>query len=306
MSRTAAAARAFSRRESLLADASLVLVTLIWGTSFPMMKGVLAEFPPFPISTIRLAIATLGLLAVARERVLRLDRAAWGGAALIALTLGAGFLFQIAGLVHTTPINSAFLTSLSVPIVPFASLWVLRSRPPLAAWIGCGLAFGGSLLLTWQPGVGIGPGDSLTIVCAAFWGLEIVLISKYTAGRDVVAMTAAFCAIATVLSLATWIVSGQPAPPLRALPWPTLLYLGLVVAAATLLIQSLAQQHTSAVHTAVIFALEPLWAALFSWLWIGETMGPRALAGSGAILAGILVSELTPPQRPVVAAAGGG
>ena len=58
-------------------------------------------------------------------------------------------------------------------------------------------------------------------------------------------------------------------------------------------------------HTAVIFALEPLWAALFSWLWIGETMGPRALAGSGAILAGILVSELTPPQRPVVAAAGG-
>ena len=281
-----------SRRETLGADALLALATLIWGTTFPINKQLLQHLPPFGYMWVRAGVATVALAILARGKLLRLGRDGWARALLLSVILFAGFAFQMFGLRLTTPTKSAFLTCVSVPLVPFVGLWLLRSRPNVQAWIGCGLAFAGSLVLTYQPGILIGTGDLLTLVCAVCFALQIVLVSRFMPGRDPAAMTAAVLLFNVPLGAAAAVVAGEPALSFPTLPWGTMLWLGVMASAATLLIQSWAQKHTPAVHAAIVFTLEPVFAALFSYLWMGERLGPRTIAGSVFILAGIVVAEL--------------
>ncbi|MBI5836381.1 MAG: DMT family transporter [Candidatus Eisenbacteria bacterium] len=281
-----------TRRESLVADGALALTTVIWGTTFPLNKQILEILPPFGFMCLRFVLATVALALVARGSLARLDRRAWGAALLLSALLFLGFAFQLYGLRMTTPTKNAFLTSVSVPMVPFIGLWILRHRPGIASWIGCGLAFAGSLILTYQPGILIGPGDLLTLVCALCFAVQIVMMSKLMPGRSATAMTTAVCLCTALFSGAAWFVFREPRIDPAVVPWGAMLWLGVIANGIPLLVQSWAQKHTTAVHVAVIYALEPLFAALFSYLWLGDQMTPQAWVGGGVILAGVVVSEL--------------
>jgi drug/metabolite transporter (DMT)-like permease len=281
-----------TRRESLQADAAMVLVTLIWGTTFPLNKQILETLPPFAFMVVRFTMATASLALLARGNLLRMDRRAWGAAFVLALFMFAGFSFQIFGLRLTTPTKSAFLTCVSVPLVPFVGLWLLRNRPPVQAWIGCALAFAGSMLLTYQPGILMGPGDLLSLACAVLFAFQIVLVSRFMPGRNAAAMTTAVCFFTILFAVVGWAVAREPVVAVSAYPWKVMLWLGVIATGVPLLVQNWAQKHTSAVHAAIIFGLEPVFAAFFSYLWLGDQMALRAWIGSGVILAGIVISEL--------------
>ena len=281
-----------TRRESLQADAAMVLVTLIWGTTFPLNKQVLAVMSPFGFMVVRFTLASAAMVLLARGRLLRMDRRSWGAASVLALFMFFGFTLQVLGLRLTTPTKNAFLTCVSVPLVPFVGLWLLRHRPPVKAWIGCALAFIGSAVLTYQPGLVIGTGDLLSLGCAVLFAFQIVLVSKFMPGRDATAMTTAVCLFTVLLAALAQLVTREPAVALAVVPWKSMLWLGLVATGVPLTVQNWAQKHTPAVHAAIIFGLEPVFAALFSYLWMGEVLGARGWVGSGIILAGILVAEL--------------
>jgi drug/metabolite transporter (DMT)-like permease len=287
----------------LRADAVLILVTVAWGSSFIVVKNVVAESPPLAFLFFRflLAATIAGLLAWRRPRTSGLLR----DGLVIGGLLAAGMTLQVVGQVETSASKAAFLTGISVVLTPFAAYARTRSLPSLENGVGISLAAIGFFLLTFPAGGGlINQGDLLVFGCAILFAFYIVEMALRTPLHDAFCLTA----IQLVVVVAT---AGILAAAGRIAGWPLesrpivwegtflrgVLYLGTIGTVGTFLSQTWAQRHMSATHAAIIFALEPVWAAVFAAWFLGERLGARGYWGGALVLAGIVVSELTLRRR---------
>ena len=282
----------------LRADAALLLVTMVWGSSFIVVKNIVRDSPPLAFLFFRFALATAvcGAFALRRPRSPGLLRD--GG--IIGLLLAGGMTFQVLGQIETTASKAAFLTGLSVVMTPFAAFARTRRLPSLENTVGIILAGLGFLLLTFPGGAGpINRGDFLVFVCAIIFAFFIVEISLRTRSHDAFWLTTVQLAVVTVCAAifgAAFRAAGAGFE-LRPLVWEetflrSVLYLGTIGTVGTFVTQTWAQGHMSATHAAIIFALEPVWAALLAAWLLRERMGVGGWWGGGLVLAGIVVSEL--------------
>lgn len=294
------------RRQQLTADASLLLVTAIWGATFVMVQDAVTGFPVFAFLALRFALAALALLPFflrsraarsngfsrsARRRATEVATTSWLPGVLVGLALFAGYAFQTFGLRETTPAKAGFITGLSVALVPLGQAIFLRRPPRRNSILGVALATLGLALLTLQADLGVSRGDLLVFGCAVAFAAHILLMGRYA--PDWPPLRLAFVQIATVavLSGAASLLLERPVPWPAGSVWFAAAFTGLLATALAFVVQSRAQQATSPTHTALIFAAEPVFAGLFSFLLIGEVLGPRQIAGSTLIVAGMLVSE---------------
>lgn len=306
-------------RSKLLPYTLLLLVTLVWGTTFPLVKAALRDTTPLTFNLVRMALAALVLLAVnARSlRALSASELRFGG--LAGALLGLGYQFQTAGLARTSASRSAFLTGLVVVLVPLLSLVPGAApsgarRPSFTAFAGAALAFAGLILLTSPPAsanhpvglfAGIGRGEALTLACAVAFATHLLTLAhaaQRMSARRLGTLQIAFCALTMAVTLP---LGGRPSLHLTPVLAIALAVTALFATAAAFTIQSWAQQHLPASHTALIFTMEPVFAWLFSLLFLGERLSPRALGGAALILAGILLAEFpfagpTSPERQVI------
>ena len=309
----------------LVADVALLGVTAIWGATFVMVRDAVASFPVFSFMTLRFVFAALVLLPFVYLRQRRRgaeERRSEGAEGrpfplalplshsptllrssaplLIGIALFTGYAFQTAGLHLTTPAKAGFITGLSVVIVPVvAALW-LRQAPERNAWLGVGLAMAGLALLSLQNGLSIAPGDLLVFCCALAFAAHILLTGRFAPRFDPVLLT--FWQIVVVLLLSGIAAllfdvrsSGGLTSLLAGLNGQVLFaaaFTGLFATSLAFGVQTVAQRFTSSTHTALVFAAEPVFAALFSFLLIGEVLGPRQVLGCGLILAGMIVAEV--------------
>jgi drug/metabolite transporter (DMT)-like permease len=306
------------RRRQLGADAALLLVTLIWGATFVMVKDAVADFPVFSFLAIRFAFATAALtpLLIWRRRQLAVRAPdgpfagayAWHSARLRRLTLAslfiggalfAGYTFQTTGLKLTTPAKAGFITGLSVVIVPLGAALILRQMPSRNTWIGVGAATAGLALLSLTADLRIELGDLLVLACAFSFAAHILLTGRFAPRHDPLLLTLGQIVTVMLLSLAAALLFDARPDGLAALFGRldgevlfAAAFTGLLATAAAFGIQTLAQRFTTATHTALIFAAEPVFAGLFSFLLIGEMLGPRQVLGCGLILAGMVVAEM--------------
>ena len=219
---------------------------------------------------------------------------------LIGIALFAGYAFQTAGLHLTTPAKAGFITGLSVVIVPVvAALW-LRQAPERNAWLGVGLAMVGLALLSLKNGLAIAPGDLLVFCCALAFAAHILLTGRFAPRFDPVLLTFGQVVVVMLLSgVAALLFDVRPSGSLISLfaglnrqVLFAAAFTGLFATALAFGVQTVAQRFTSSTHTALIFAAEPVFAVLFSFLLIGEVLGPRQLLGCGLILVGMIVAEM--------------
>ena len=272
------------------AEALLFFITLIWGCTFVVVKGALADAPPLPFVAARFTLAGLLLLLfLARGR---LSRQSLLPGVLLGLCLFVGYAFQTTGLVSTTASKSAFITGFSVVLVP---LWLLAGGARLrrASLMGAGLALVGLyLVVSPSGGARVNRGDVLTLIGAVAFALYIVLVGVY-------APRISFTEFVPVQILTVGLVASATLPLLPAMHfhWTGGLVAALLVTAVfatafAFSAQNWAQKYTLPSHAAIIFALEPAFAAATSRVVFGERLGPKALVGSGLILAAMLVSEI--------------
>jgi drug/metabolite transporter (DMT)-like permease len=282
----------------LRADLALVAVTLVWGSSFVVVKNVVARSPPLAFVFFRflLAMVVCLLLAWRRPRTPRLLR----DGAIIGSLLAGGMILQVLGQVETSASKAAFLTGLSVVLVPFAAFARTRSLPSLENGIGITLAGVGFVLLTLPRGGGpINRGDVLVFGCAIVFAFFIVEIALRAGRHDASWLTAvqlAVVAAAAGIISAVFRAAGS-AVELRPIVWEGtflrgVLYLATIGTVGTFLTQTWAQRHMSATHAAIIFALEPVWAAVLAAWLLGERLGRTGLWGGALVLGGIVVSEV--------------
>jgi len=278
--------------KAALADGVLVVVTAIWGSSFVVVQDAVRLADPFTFLVLRFTLAA-ALLTALDWRGLADRKLVVAGAWLGAL-LFVGFITQTAGLQFTTPSRSGFLTGLSVLLVPFVSLVLFRKWPSPPVLLGVGLAVAGLWFLTGGAsggGVATAKGDLLTIACAVAFAFYIVLLEPQARVHRPAPLVAVQLWVVVLLALVALPFVPRHFESSPALWWG-IAYTALMSTAVCLLAQTWAQARTSAVRAALIFALEPVFAALFSVMLGRERLGSRELAGGTLIVLGIVAAEL--------------
>jgi drug/metabolite transporter (DMT)-like permease len=277
-----------------LADGILLLVSFFWGTSFAIVKEALPLTTPANFLFIRFGLACLLLLPLAWARRETFSKDLFRKGGLIGIFLFTAFLTQTWGLAFTSASRSGFLTGLSVILVPLLSILILRQMPGWLPIIGAFLAFLGLYLLTVADPVQQLPfniGDALTLVCAVLWAGHILSLGRFSPGGDTFGLAFLQLLTAGIGSLIWAGLTGELNFHLPAFVYGSAFYLALACTVLAYLGQTWAQARTSPTRTAIILSLEPVFAAFFAWVWIGEKMGPWGWVGAGCILTGILLAE---------------
>lgn len=285
---TAAPAKA-QPRFRLAADVSLVLATAVWGATFPVVKAALGHCSPILFNSVRMSLGAVFLLLVLRPRAI--SAAAWAASALLGLLLAGGYALQTAGLAWTSPAKAAFITGLSVIMVPLllALFWRRKMQPRI--WLACGLAVAGLYALVFGArtvgAAGGLRGEWLTLGCAVCFALQVIVLGE-VAGRYPVRQLAAlqilFCAIFSWVLLP--VVETPRWQPTAGLWWE-LAVTALLATGFSFTAQTWGQQYTPAPRAAVIFSLEPVFGLLASYIGWHERLRPLQLAGAMSILAAI-------------------
>jgi drug/metabolite transporter (DMT)-like permease len=280
-------------------DGALLAMTFVWGATFVLVKEALADVSTLLFLTIRFGVAAVALAIIFRRSFRSKNIGASVRAGLLAgACLFAGYVFQTLGLRYTTASKAGFLTGFTTPMVAVLSSAVYRKAPQAIEAVGVVIAFAGMLLMTVPAGrVEIGGGDLLVACCAVAYALHILVTGRFTRQVDMgVFMVTEIAAGAAIGAAMFWW-----AEPVR-IQWTPRLILALAVTSllATALafsIQTWAQRWMSPTRTALIFATEPLFSWLTSYVLVGDTLSRRATAGAAFILAGILLVELKPTFR---------
>ena len=236
--------------------------------------------------------------------------------ALLGLFLFASYAFQTSGLQYTTPTKTAFITGLSVVLVPLlaALFWrkmvqpaaivgVLLATAGLALWniagVRSGTRFGaystGLALLSLNGSLSVSRGDLLVLGCAVCVALHILTTGVFAPRADPIRLTAVQLLTVAVLSGLFALLWERPLALPSGSVWFAAAFTGLLASSFAFGAQTVAQRFTSATHTALIFVTEPVFAALFSYVVGGEDLTTRAWLGCGLILAGMLTAELGQP-----------
>ena len=278
------------------ADALLLAATAIWGVSFVAVKAGLAFITPLAFVSLRFTLAAV-VLAPGTPFSPKPTRGELGGALLLTGLLAVGFATQNVGLVYTTPSRSAFIVAISSVLAPPIAFLTLghRTRWPTVAALG--LAGAGAYLLTAPDAGGLNRGDLWTLVTAVVFGAQIVAVRelavRFDARRLVWLQTAGTALAAALATLVFERAAIRWTPAFAAL----LAYCAVFPTAVALLWQMRAQRYMSAGRAALIFCFEPLFAAVTSWLVVGERLSATQWLGGALILFGMVAADLPLVRR---------
>ena len=269
---------------------ALIAVTAIWGITFVQIKDALALYPLFAFLAVRFAIAVVVLAPFVIGRVRTLGRRGVATGLALGSLLAAGYGLQTAGLDRTTVSAAGFVTGMYVVLTPVFALVLFRVRAGARVWTGVALAVAG---LTMLSGVGAGSpaGDLLVLAAAALYAIQIVLMERYAPRYDPLAFTACEMAAAFVGFAALTVGAGELEVPRGWTVWGALLVTGVFASALAYLVQAWAQRRTSATRTALVFALEPVFAGIFGYALAGDRLGAIGWGGCAVIMGGIAVAE---------------
>lgn len=279
-----------------VSDLVLVLITLIWGITFPLTKQGVAAMPPLLFLALRFLFAFAVLTVVGFFRLRRLTQTEWRAGLVTGLVFAAGFITQTLGLRLTTAAKAAFITGISVVLVPLFSALLLRLRPEPAEIAGSLLSFAGLAVLSASHSVSLGLpslGDFLVLLCAGFFALHIILMGHWAAQVDPWRYATVQVGVAGLLCAGLGLALEPLPAAVPASVWASLGFLAVFATVGANVMQAWAQRHTDPTRTAIIFNLEPVFAAVFAYLLLGEVQTPRTWLGGALIIGGILLAELS-------------
>lgn len=273
-----------------LGIAVLVGITLIWGSTFVVIKDTLDTVSVPLLLALRFSMAAL-LLVWVRPR-----RATLRPGLILGLLAFAGFATQTIGLSSTSASKAAFITGLSVILTPLLGALWLRTRIPRRAYVAASLALAGLGLMTLTSVQGVNSGDVWVVVTAFAYACYILYLGRVAAQHSALTLGAMQL---WPMALLAWVWALPEAGQLAGLPlssYGAIFYLALMATALVNVLQTYAQRVVPAHVAALIFVLEPLFAALFAYLLLGERLGPLGWLGGVFIVVAMLVGEIRPKR----------
>ena len=275
----------------LKADLLLLLVTVLWGSAFAVMRFAAGHGTVFFLNGSRFMLGALLLLPFTKLKgAFNRNNLLYVGAAGFALY--AAVAFQQAGLATTTAGNGGFITSLYVVIVPFI-LWIFwRERFSPLMGIGVLMAILGGFLLSTGGSFRVRSGDVLMFAGSFFWAAHVVIVSRMQGKIGALPFAFGQFAVCGLLNLFTGIFVEHPTQAEILLVLPAILYTGVFSIAIGFTLQVIAQKHTPASDAALIMSLESVFAVIFGWLFLHEILLAVQIAGCVLILVAVAMVQI--------------
>ena len=280
----------------------------MWGTTFVIVQNALDFLEPFSFNGVRFTMASVllivWLLIFQRKQLKEWNRKLIFSGIFLGLWLFVGYATQTAGLLFTTSSKAGFITGLSVVLVPVFSLFLLKQKPSRNAIIGIVVATIGLYLLTMTDSVSLTIGDGLVFICAIAFALQIIFTGKYSSSYPTLLLTVIQITTVAILSMICaflfedWQNTFTSEILLDTNVLTALIITSLFATALAFLIQTSVQKYTTPTRVALIFAMEPVFAAITGFIWAGDRLSISAFAGCLFIFAGMIYSEI--PSRKTI------
>lgn len=273
----------------------LLLATLIWGSTFIILKDTLDSLPVMLVLAARFLTSALILLIVFRKRMRRMTRKTF----LIGLMLGgvvaAAYLFQTYGLKEVSAGENAFLTSVYTVMVPFLCWAIFKRRPGAYNFIAGGVCILGVGCVAFSDGTSfaMGVGQLLTVVCAVFYALQIIIVDGFVKEEDPACLLFIQLAVVGVVCIvgSCFFELGRTEISLTGDALWRLAYLTLIGTLGAQACQMIGQKYVSASHTSILLSFESVFGLLFSVLAGGESLTPVSCIGFFLVFLSVVISE---------------
>lgn len=278
----------------------LLGASLIWGSSFFVMKNSVAQVPVLLLLAFRFTVGfvLLSLIFHKRWRGLRRQTVLRGFACGAAYA--AAYLLQTYGLQDTTPGKNAFLTAIYCVLSPFLAWVLFRKRVAGRNWLAAVLCLAGIGLVSLDADLSMGRGDALTLLGGVMFAVHLVFLSGWGEQDDPVMMavvqmgTSAACCWAGALLTSQAALTALPASAL-----PELIYLAVFATTLAGLMQNVGQSVTPAAQSAILLSFESVFGVMFSCMVGQDVLTPRLLLGFAVIFTSVILGEtqLTLPRK---------
>lgn len=276
------------------ADLMLVLVTLCWGISYYLTDLCLREMESFNLNALRFLGAFAVAALVAFPKLKGVNKTTLKYAFLIGLSLVFAYTGVTFGVMYTSLSNSGFLCALTVVFTPILSFFIKKQKPEkkmLAIVIVC---FVGIALMSLNEQLKPALGDIFCLMCAFAYAVDLLITEAAVAKEEVDAFQLGVFQLGFtgLFMLILSFIFEDPVLPSSSAAWGSVIFLAVFCTGIAFIVQTIAQQYTSAVHVGVIFTLEPVFAGVVAFFLAGEILLPRAYFGAFLLVAGLLLMEI--------------
>lgn len=274
------------------AKLAIIAATLIWGSSFFIMKNAVSEIPAAWLLAIRFTVAAITLAIIFAPHLKHINREYILQSSIIGLCIYIGYYMQTIGLERTTPGKNAFLTAVYVVVVPFLYWLVDKKKPTKFNVIAAVLCVAGIGLVSLDSSLSINLGDIFTLIGGVMFAMHIVVVAKFGHDKDMIAVTVLQFAYAAIFAWITAFLT-EETPGFRFSQgfWPQMAYLAFGATAAALLLQNIGQKYTPPAEASLLLSLESVFGVIFSIIFYKEKVSIRVACGFLLIFAAIIVSE---------------
>ncbi len=286
----------------------LFLAALIWGSSFVSQSAAMDHIGPFTFNTCRSFVGFLVLIPVVyyfrkaglKERPIskgeekELNKHSVFAGIVCGLALVIASSFQQVGVSMTTAGKAGFITALYIIMVPILSVFLGR-RIPLIIWLSAIIALIGFYFLCIQEDFSMGQGDFYCLICAFCFSIQIMTIDHFTKKGsyvDPVMMSMTQFFVVGVVSLILTLLFETPVIPDIIKAGGSILYAGALSSGVAYTFQILGQKHSSPAVAPLIMSLESVFAVLFGWLLLGESMNSREILGCFLVFTAVMLSQI--------------
>jgi drug/metabolite transporter (DMT)-like permease len=270
-----------------VALSAMLLATLIWASSFAIMKNTLLTITPALFLALRATIGTLALVWV------KPDRKAVAPGLLLGSLVAIAMVFEILALATTSASKVAFILASSAFLAPLISAVLFKRAVPLKAYAAFALAVVGlALLVLSDVTLIMNVGDGLAFIAALFFAMYLAVLGETDSKVSVFYL--AFCR-SLPITLIAWVWAFPQVGSITTLPaatWLALLYIGLLAGTFAHMLQIWSQHVLPVYMVVIILALEPIFAALIAFVWLGEQFTQRGLLGALLVLVAVLIVTL--------------
>jgi drug/metabolite transporter (DMT)-like permease len=262
---------------------------MLWGVSFPVIKAGVEALDPNLYVCYRFLAGALAMGLLMRPRI---DRHCFKAGVACGLLLSVGTLTQTKALALTSASNAGFITGLAMVVVPLGQAAIARAWPRPRVWASMALALSGLAILTWHTPFVLNVGDAWALACAVAFGFHLLALGRFAPKADAVALTVVQLGVTGVVGGLVALALGVPfVVPAGATVWQSLAFTTFICTALCFYLMTFAQRFIPPHTVALVFLLEPVFAALASAWLLHEAISWRSVAGGGLIVGAMAVAE---------------
>ena len=287
-----------NEKKKMQADLMLIVVTLCWGVSYYLMDISLADMDPFTLNAHRFLGAFFIAAALTWKKVKNVNKITLKYSVLVGISLVFVYIGATFGVKYTSLSNSGFLCAMTVVFTPLISRVVLKEKQDRKVLVSVLMCFIGIAFLTLKDDFSINmgnlKGDLLCLMCAFAYAIDLLLTEKAVSHKEVNAyqMGVFQLGVTGVCNFVLALIFEQPHFPTTTTVWGAVLFLAIFCTGVAFVVQPIAQQYTTAAHTGVIYALEPVFAAIVAVVFAHEFLSPKSYFGAFLMVASVMVMEI--------------